>query len=162
MVFHDVNIITMKKLLITIVVIGAIIVGYWLISPLFVNVRVSEEMEAIVPPAPLPQVLSETVASGQFIGVAGHSAEGTAKLIKVGEKYFVRFDEDFKITNGPDLFVYFGRDGVYDPGTQLAALKGNIGSQNYEVLASIDPTKYNEIWVWCRAFRVGFGKAEIR
>ena len=40
-------------------------------------------------------------------------------------------------------------------------LKGNIGGQNYEVPAGIDPLLYNEIWVWCRAFSVPFAKAVL-
>ena len=99
------------------------------------------------------------VATGDFIGLAGHRAEGTAKLLIVGEKKFIRFEDEFSITNGPDLFVYLGNNGVYDPNTRLGALRGNVGSQNYEIPATIDVSNYNEVWVWCRAFSVPFGKA---
>jgi hypothetical protein len=113
-------------------------------------------------PVSQPPEGPETLAQGTFNGLLGHKAQGAAKLIKADGKYYVRFEDDFEVTNGPDLFVYLGKGGRYDPATQLAALKGNIGSQNYEIPASINAADYDEVWVWCRAFSVAFGKAELR
>jgi len=148
------------------IVVGALIavgIGYWLVSPLFIEKKVSERLEDIgMPPVPEKSVLPETLAQGKFIGLLGHKAEGTARLVKIGDKYFVRLEDDFRVTNGPDLFVYFGKDGKYAEEARLGSLKGNIGGQNYEMPAGIDPLKYNEIWVWCRAFSVAFGKAELK
>ncbi|MCR4328801.1 MAG: DM13 domain-containing protein [Patescibacteria group bacterium] len=104
----------------------------------------------------------ETLAKGTFIGLAGHNAEGTATLLKIGTTHYIRFEGDFKVTNGPDVFVYLGKNGSYAPEAQLAALKGNIGSQNYEIPDTIDITDYNEVWIWCRAFSVPFGSAVLR
>jgi hypothetical protein len=146
-------------------VIMAISLGvlYWLVSPLFTERRVSESFYA----ASLFSLSSEiqpkvsVVRRGTFEPQAGHSAEGTATLVKVGERYFVRFEDDFQVTNGPDLFVYLGRRGENIPDVRLGALKGNIGSQNYEVPEGIDPSAYDEVWVWCRAFTVFFAKAAL-
>lgn len=162
----------MKKIFI---VLGGIVIlgiAYWLISPLFIERRVQERLEDIVKPetfseqavAPQEQAAGgiETLARGMFSGLAGHEARGTAKLIKSGEKYFVRFEDDFRVTNGPDVFVYLGRNGAYDPEARLAALKGNVGSQNYEIPPSVNAADYNEVWIWCRAFSVPFGSAELR
>lgn len=143
----------MKKYIIIIFVLVIAAVAYWLISPLFISRQVNEKLE---------DKASEVVARGVFEGVSAHNAKGTAKLLKVDDKYFVRFEDDFKITNGPDLFVYFGKDGQYDSNTKIAVLKGNVGGQNYEVPPEINPSNYNEIWVWCRAFSVGFGKAVLQ
>ncbi len=149
----------MKKYIL--ITVGLLILGvaYWLISPLFISEKVSEKLEDIAPVAP---EASETTARGQFQGLANHNAKGTANLLKIEDKYYVRFEDDFEITNGPDLFVHFGKDGQYDDDARLAALKGNVGGQNYEVPANLDPTEYNEIWVWCRAFSVPFGKAVLQ
>ncbi|MDP2651294.1 MAG: DM13 domain-containing protein, partial [bacterium] len=43
----------------------------------------------------------------------------------------------------------------------VAKLKGNIGSQNYELPPEINLEDYNEVWIWCRAFSVGFAKAVL-
>lgn len=131
-------------------------VAYWLISPIFINKKVSEEMPSV------GNAAVEEIARGEFMGLAGHQARGTAKLLKVGYKYIVRLEEDFKVTNGPDLFVHLGKNGEYDPKARLGNLKGNEGSQNYEIPANINPLNYNEIWVWCRSFNVAFGKAGLK
>jgi hypothetical protein len=178
----------MKKKLIIIAAtagaIGAAAFGYWTISPLFIDVRVSEEMPAAAPEAaelpaemqpPTPQAprvetptpppsppSPKVLGQGEFIGVSGHSASGLAKIIEISGKRFVRFEDNFQITNGPDLFVYLGKDGAYDPAANLGGLKGNIGSQNYEIPDGINLADYDSIWVWCRAFHVGFGTAELK
>ena len=90
-----------------------------------------------------------------------HNAEGVAKLIRIGDRYYVRFKDNFRVTNGPDLFVYFGKNGKYVAEAQLGALKGNVGGQNYEVPKEINPEEFNEVWVWCRAFSTPFAKAEL-
>ncbi|MDZ4232060.1 MAG: DM13 domain-containing protein, partial [Candidatus Pacearchaeota archaeon] len=105
---------------------------------------------------------SATTAQGRFVGLASHSGEGTASLVQSGGTTYIRFGDDFRVTNGPDLFVYLGKDGEYAPEARLGALKGNAGAQNYEVPAELDVNEYNEVWVWCRAFFVPFAKAELR
>ena len=156
----------MKKYAIIIFVLAALVVGYFLVSPLFIEVKVEEAIEDIMSATPGEEGVTEQeiaeIAAGTFEGLGGHSAQGTAKLIRVADTYYVRFEDDFRVTNGPDLFVYFGKDGAYVAEARLAALKGNMGSQNYEVPEGINSTDYNEVWVWCRAFSVPFGKAELK
>jgi hypothetical protein len=149
----------MKKPILTALIIiglGAIAFGYWTISPLFIDVRVSEEMPA-APTAAEMTILAE----GEFVGLEGHDASGKAEILEIGGKRYVRFEEDFKVTNGPDLFVYLGKLGEYDPAANLGALKGNIGSQNYEIPENFNLEEYDSVWVWCRAFRVAFGVANF-
>ena len=151
---------TSFKIIIAALVLVVLGIAYWLISPLFIMKQVSEKAADIVPSQ--TSVAPVVVGTGTFSGLQGHSAQGTAKLIKVCEEYFVRFEDDFSVTNGPDLFVYFGKDGRYQAAAQISALKGNVGGQNYKVPGGINPKDYNEVWVWCRAFSVAFGKAELR
>ena len=148
----------MKKILITIGALAAVGVGYWLVSPLFRDEVVNERVEDIMPAAQSAQ----TISVGVFSGLAGHNAGGTAKLIKIDNEYYVRFEDDFTVTNGPDLFVHFGKDGEYAASARLGALKGNIGGQNYKVPAELNPADFNEVWIWCRSFFVPFGKAELK
>jgi hypothetical protein len=101
-------------------------------------------------------------STGTFEGLAGHNGTGTARLLQINGKNFVRFEEDFLVTNGPDLFVGFGKDGEYSEASQFAPLKGNEGSQNYELPSTLNVDEYNEIWVWCRAFSVPFAKAVLQ
>ena len=154
----------MKKIFIIIAAIAAVGVGYWLISPLFREEVVNERLEDIMPTPPAggqAQQQTQVISSGTFSGLAGHNAEGTAKLLKIGEEFYIRFEDDFKVTNGPDLFVHFGKDGQYLANARLGNLKGNIGGQNYKVPAELNPADFNEVWVWCRSFSVPFGKAVL-
>ena len=155
----------MKKIIWIIIILFIIGVGYWLISPLFTSKKVHEGIEEIMPTsqkAVEAPIAMTTLSVGTFTGAAGHSASGTAKIIQIGDKKYVRLEEDFSVTNGPDLFVHLGKDGEYDPLARLGTLKGNIGSQNYEIPSDVDLSKYNEIWVWCRSFSVPFAKAFMR
>lgn len=147
-----------KKTWIWAILILIVLVGGWLASPLFFDTEISESLEDITGSSS-PDL--ETILQGSFVGLANHNAVGSAKLLKMGEKHFIRFEDNFDVTNGPDLYVYLGKNGEYDPDARLGKLKGSVGSQNYEIPASTDVSGYDEVWVWCRAFSVPFGKAVL-
>lgn len=144
----------------TLLIIGGIIIigiGYWLISPFFIDKRVNEELDLSQEEAQPVLVLR-----GLFKGFDRiHTGDGNVSVLKVGEKYIIRFEDNFNVANGPDLYVGLGKDGEYVKGTEIAKLKGNIGSQNYEVPEGVNLEDYNEVWIWCRAFSVGFAKARL-
>ena len=149
----------MKKLIITILVIGVLGVAYWLISPFFIDVRVSEDFNITKESEGVQPVLA---LRGVFTGFDRiHTGSGNVNVIKVGEKYVIRFEDNFNVANGPDLYVGLGKNGEYTKGTEIAKLKGNIGSQNYELPENINLEDYNEVWIWCRTFSVGFAKAVL-
>src|SRR3989344_8023400 len=124
---------SMKKTLIVIGVIIALVIAYWLISPLFINKRVSEEF-----PMQDTQAASEKILAGSFVGFDKiHYGSGDVSVIKTDEGYIIRFEDNFDVANGPDLYVGFGKDGEYVKGSGIGRLKGNIGSQNYELPAGV-------------------------
>ena len=109
---------------------------------------------------------SSVVHSGTFVGVNDgiHNAEGNAKIIQLsnGAGSVLRL-EDFKSTNGPDLYVYLSTDkGTATDFVNLGRLKGNIGNQNYDIPKRTDLSKYDTVLIWCRAFSVLFGSAELK
>jgi hypothetical protein len=150
----------MKKALLALLAIIILAVGFWMARPLFVNKEVNESVEELMGETEAAEVL--TLASGSFEGRAGHRGSGTASLIEIDGKSYLRFEDDFDIQNGPDLFVHFGNDGEYDREASLGRLKGNIGGQNYEIPEGVDPQDYSEVWVWCRAFSTPFVVAELQ
>ena len=97
--------------------------------------------------------------SGQFEGVAGHRAEGTALLIQAAGAEYLRF-EDFEVTNGPDLRVYLTRGGDVDGGLHVAKLKGSRGDQNYDV-TGLGVDGYDTVVVYCQPFGVHFAHAAL-
>lgn len=101
----------------------------------------------------------EIIKSGSFEGLAGHSAQGLAKIIQVGDTTYLRF-EDFQVTNGPDLRVYLTPDGDVKNGIHLEKLKGSKGDQNY-LLDDIDVGSLNVVVVYCQPFGAYFGEAKL-
>ena len=97
--------------------------------------------------------------TGQFVGLAGHRAEGDAKLLDVSGATYVRF-ENFEVTNGPDLRVYATQGGDVKQGIHLEKLKGSTGAQNY-LLEGIDTDVYDTIVIYCQPFGVYFGEAVL-
>ena len=106
---------------------------------------------------------SQNMLSGNFIGVNDgiHNAAGVAKVIALDDGSTVLRLENFKATNGPDLYVYLGTEKSASDIVNLGRLKGNIGNQNYPIPAGIDLTSYNTVLIWCKAFSVLFGSAKL-
>jgi hypothetical protein len=107
---------------------------------------------------------TSTAYAGTFVGVNDgiHNAEGQAKVIKLGDgSNFLRL-EDFRSTNGPDLYVYLSTDKGNSDFVNLGRLKGNVGDQNYKIPDGTDLSQYDTALIWCQAFSVLFGSAELR
>jgi hypothetical protein len=108
---------------------------------------------------------TSTAYVGTFVGVNDgiHNAEGQAKVIKLGDgSNFLRL-EDFRSTNGPDLYVYLSTDKGNSDFVNLGRLKGTVvGDQNYKIPEGTDLSKYDTALIWCQAFSVLFGSAELR
>jgi hypothetical protein len=101
--------------------------------------------------------------TGTFIGIGDgfHNVEGAAKVIPVESGAQILRLENFKATNGPDLYVYLSKDKSASDFVNVGRLKGNVGNQNYEIPIGSDLSKYNTILIWCRAFSFLFGSAQI-
>ena len=119
-------------------------------------IPVSETMDEMVKDSE-PSI--EILKSGTFEGLAGHDAEGIAKIIQVNDMNFLRF-ENFQVTNGPDLRVYITPDGDVKNGIHLEKLKGSKGDQNYS-LDGIDVSVYDTVVIYCQPFGVYFGQAQL-
>jgi len=152
----------------TAVVIGAVALLIFVLvwfqpQKLFIDDTVAEGL----PPAAASGEVT-TLTSGTFRGL-NHSAEGTAHLIRSEDgTAFVRFADDFVVENGPDLVVWLSaapassdERAFTEDFIPLAGLKGNIGSQNYEIPSDVDLSRYRSVLVWCRRFNVGFAAAPL-
>jgi hypothetical protein len=100
---------------------------------------------------------------GNFIGVDDgiHNAEGLAKVIQLDDASMILRLENFRATNGPDLYVYLATDNSASDFVDLGRLKGNIGNQNYDIPEGTDFSKYDTVLIWCKAFSVLFGSAKL-
>ena len=106
---------------------------------------------------------TRNMLSGKFIGINDgiHNAEGVVKVVALDDGTSVLRLENFKATNGPDLYVYLATDRSTSDIVNLSRLKGNIGNQNYPIPAGTDLAKYNTVLIWCKAFSVLFGSAQL-
>jgi hypothetical protein len=107
-----------------------------------------------------------TLASGAFSGLE-HATAGSALVVELEDgSRFLRL-QDLETSNGPDLRVILTDQPpsddwhVWDDGMvlDLGALKGNLGSSNYEIPANVDLSLFETAVIWCRRFSVGFGVA---
>ena len=93
---------------------------------------------------------------GTFKGASNHVTTGTAEV--AGNK--VNLLGDFTFDGAPDPKVALGKDG-YDSSTLMGALTSNNGASSYAIPAGIDPSDYNEVWIWCEKFNVPLGVAKL-
>jgi hypothetical protein len=137
---------------IAVAVLVTIIVVY-AAGPLFFDVIVNEEMPTA----------SIAIPMGNFIGIGDgiHDAVGEVFVIEAedGSK-FLRF-ENFKASNGPDLYVYLATDETALDYVSLGKLKGNIGNQNYLIPPGADLSNQDTVLIWCKQFSVLFGSAKL-
>ena len=181
-----------------IILIPALLLAWWLLSPLFLNQTVAEDFpraaNAVIPPdMTMAQVeaemlemetadqptLTEAMPSAGPIAIAAgnfrdadsfHRGRGTATIYRNADgSHILRF-EDFRVTNGPDLRVLLAQ--APNPQSRqelhaadyvhLAPLKGNIGSQNYEIPSEIDPAaQAGSVIIYCQPFQVIFSVAPL-
>jgi Electron transfer DM13 len=104
-----------------------------------------------------------SLATSKFIGVNDgiHNAEGLVKVIPLNDASMILRLENFRATNGPDLYVYLASDSTASDFVNLGRLKGNIGNQNYDIPEGTDFSRYDSVLIWCQAFSVLFGSAKL-
>jgi len=91
--------------------------------------------------------------------------KGTWSLVERDGKTFVKFSDDFKTKNGPDLKIFLspksaddvkGKNAV-DGSLNLGVLKSNIGAQEYEIPADTDLSQFSTVLVHCEAYSILWG-----
>ena len=145
---------------------------------LFIDDRVNEAAPTVVPaPDPSTGVPAPTgtaapaqpleIARGGFVSL-DHGTSGVATVLELGDGVRNVRLEDLDTDNGPDLFVYLstaaaaGSESAFDDDfVNLGPLKGNQGSQNYEVPAGTDLSRFASVVIWCDRFNSAFGAADL-
>lgn len=149
--------------------VGAVVAVVLLVLPTVRDTKVVEQFPVAAPAASsvpsahaaptdsTPATAPERVSTGELIGI-DHDAAGRASIFRQPDGGYVVGLEDIDIEPGPDYRVYL----VPTPnaehrgdGTELAGLRGNQGTQYYEVPRSVgDPGARWTVLIWCRAFGV--------
>jgi hypothetical protein len=145
------------------IVVLALPLAWYLASPLFLTRAVSEG-------APTARAQSQ-LATGKFSVVDGiHKGEGTASFVQLADRQRVlRLEDDFRVTNGPDLYVYLSGSAAPRTSAELhgagafevAQLKGNVGGQNYALPDDVDLSRFRSVVIYRRRFTTVFSTAEL-
>jgi hypothetical protein len=87
---------------------------------------------------------------------------GTAVVVERPEGLLLVLPE-LDAENGPDLQLYLSPEsgGSVDGGVYLEPLKGNQGTQTYELPTGIDLAALSNVVIWCERFSVPFGTASL-
>ena len=163
-----------------IIAVAVVGVGWYLFRPerLWVNQRVNESLPVATSTSgfatgaaqagTMPASEDKALLEGQFHS-GSHETHGTATLYRLQDGQRVLRFTNFETSNGPDVQVLLVQAAdAKDNSTvtrsgyvRLAALKGNVGDQNYAVPAEADLAKYRAVTIWCRRFGVNFGTAPL-
>ncbi|MSQ14806.1 MAG: hypothetical protein EXR50_02960 [Dehalococcoidia bacterium] len=118
----------------------------------------------------MPSSASTVLFSGSFTDADSfHKGRGKAELHRLSDgKLVLRLDE-FQVTNGPDLRVLLTKhsdprttEDVHQGYEEVDKLKGNIGSQNYEIRSSLNLEEYKAVVIYCKPFQVVFSVASLK
>jgi hypothetical protein len=101
------------------------------------------------------------VSTGDLRGI-DHDATGSATVYQQPNGTFVVGLEEIDVQSGPDYYVYVvqGVDKESpEQGVNLGALRGNQGTQYYDVPAGTAVGADSTVLIWCRAFGVPIANA---
>lgn len=91
-----------------------------------------------------------------------HNVEGTVSLVTQDDgTQVLQFGDDFKSTPGPDIYVYIATDDRASDFVSLGKIQHNDGAQSYNIPLGTDLSKYDKVLIWCQAFGVLFGTANL-
>jgi hypothetical protein len=98
---------------------------------------------------------------GTFIGIGSEQVSGQAKIYLQNGKYHLAL-QSFSTTNGPDLKVYLSQKAEPFNFIKLGDLKSTNGNQVYNILETVDFTKYKYALIHCERFNHLYGSAELK
>ena len=119
--------------------------------------------------APAQEKAAKVLAKGA-IHNADKTGSGTATIYQLADGKRVLRLTHFAVDNGPDVHVRLIKaDDAKDTSSvaktdhlELGKLKGNKGSQNYDVPEKVDLGKYKVVSIWCNRFSVNFAAAPLK
>lgn len=106
----------------------------------------------------------EVLPSGNFIKKK-KSLKGSWTVIQQNGQTIIRFSDDFKTKNGPDLKVFLSPqsigsvtgDTATDGSILLGKLQSNKGGQDYVLPAGVSLPSFNSVLVHCEAYSILWG-----
>ncbi len=98
-----------------------------------------------------------------------YSIHGEWNITSVDGKTVLRFSDNFKTKNGPDLKVFLSPKNMgdltgktaLDGALNLSVLQSNKNEQSYTIPDTVDLTQYESVIIHCEAYSVLWGGFDI-
>lgn len=135
-------------------------------NELFAPERATAVVEAEAP-------VGTPLKRGTFVGKGSYRVSGTVTLFADDEGHVLRF-EDYRQTQGPDVFVYLMPAADPDTTSEVRAgvkvlVDGGAdggestkeGTFTQRISGDVDPAAFMGVSIWCDRFSVPFGAATL-
>lgn len=113
-----------------------------------------------------PSIAGSDSRKGSLSGRKGYKVSGTVKVKKVDGKTKVVLGDDYIFDpnkNPPDIKIGFGSGEKYSKGSKIHdKLTVKKGAATFEVPASIDTDKFDELYIYCEQFTVILAVAPLK
>lgn len=108
---------------------------------------------------------NSVLASGEFMK-SEHPTTGMAQIVMKNGRKYLKFDDNFKSDEGPDLFVILHRQSspksyAAKDYVSLGRLQKLAGKQMYRIPNRVNIANYKSAVIWCRKFNATFGYAPL-
>ena len=152
--------------------------GYSIVTgPVRISIETPGDWKAVVDqqvetpleePLVAGMVQAPVLSEGPFYPIE-KDGRGTAKLYRLSDgRRFIRF-EGFETSQNTDLFVWLSQavrpttsKQITDvPRIELGNLKSTLGTQNYEIPASVPDSAIRSIVVWCAPLSIAYTAANL-
>ncbi len=121
---------------------------------------------------PAPGTSAATLVARGVLVAHEHNTSGDVQLVRLADGRHQLIIHDLSTSDGPDLRVWLtdqplraSSEGwrIFDDGRylELGPLKGNRGTQVYDIPAGTDVVAYRSVTIWCKRFAVSFGAADL-
>ena len=106
---------------------------------------------------------------GQSFVKKKYKIKGHWSVVQENGRTLIRFSDDFKTKNGPDLKVFLSPQSVgevtgetvLDGAVTLGVLKSNKGSQDYLLPKGVSLANFSSVLIHCEAFSVLWGGGSL-
>jgi len=106
---------------------------------------------------------------GQSFVKKKYKIKGHWSVVQDNGRTLIRFSDDFKTKNGPDLKVFLSPQSVgevtgetvLDGAVTLGVLKSNKGSQDYLLPKGVSLANFSSVLIHCEAFSVLWGGGSL-
>lgn len=108
--------------------------------------------------------------AGQSFTKKKYHIKGQWNVVQENGRTLIRFSEDFKTKNGPDLKVFLSPQSLgkvtgetaLDGAVTLGKLKSNRGTQDYIVPNGVSLANFSSVLIHCEAFSVLWGGGSLQ